>query len=463
MIETAVDILYNFYNSEQNKDLRLMAAQIENTVIDQADEIKEIIDESGKGIINEIHSLKEDISTSIDRNVTLMKKGEINEVEDKIKTKLNAIGSTHDLYPYYCYGYEGENGKFFSKPLSKEALEKYPPRISCTGTVEMNGKNINMIDVETINYANRHQYPLKLNVVTAKKMLGDIVDPVQHEAEELKGTSIIIPPKPFPKAFPCSISFGNDVMFDYILFRVEEILDDETIIMTNREQENYPFKLKLTINAQLQNMDLSIHKNNPTNEETLHYLKFLVRGKIGETIYIKILSLGEELGRGKLDCLNHDTGFGSIENEVAFYEKIVAIEHYFNKIIVIPKEIRIYDYQAISYLYSLINGDECTSELASFSIPIALTERLREDVLKNQNTPFSFGFVGSVNICIFDVNYEVSIIRICEPVVYHNLEKLKRKVDALEIGETIKVEYFPAPGKKIKCRDRIKLNDIDMK
>lgn len=28
MIETAVDILYNFYNSAQNKDLRLMAAQI---------------------------------------------------------------------------------------------------------------------------------------------------------------------------------------------------------------------------------------------------------------------------------------------------------------------------------------------------------------------------------------------------------------------------------------------------
>lgn len=109
MIETAVDILYNFYNSAQNKDLRLMATQIENTVIDQADEIKEIIDEGGKCIINEIHSLKEDISTSIDSDVTLMKKGEISEVEDKVKTKLNAIGSTHDLYPYYCYGYEVEN------------------------------------------------------------------------------------------------------------------------------------------------------------------------------------------------------------------------------------------------------------------------------------------------------------------------------------------------------------------
>lgn len=275
MVETAVDILYNFYNSEQNKDLRLMVAQIENIVTDQADEIKEIIDEGGKGIKNEIHSLKEDISTSFDRNVTLMKKGEISEVEDKVKTMLNILGCTHNLYPDYKLGYDSEKSIFYSKPLSKEALEKYPPKISCTGTVEMNGKNINMIDVETINYANRHQYPLKLNVVTAKKMLGDIADPVQHEAEELKGTSIIIPPKPFPKAFPCSISFGNDVMFDYILFRVEEILDDETIIMTNREQENYPFKLKLTINVQLQSMDLSIYKNNPTNEETLHYLKII--------------------------------------------------------------------------------------------------------------------------------------------------------------------------------------------
>lgn len=139
MIETAVDILYNFYNSAQNKDLRLMAAQIENTVIDQADEIKEII--------------KEGISTSIDKNVSLMKKGEISEVEDKVKTMLNTLGCTHNLYPDYQLVYDSEKNIFYSKPLSKEALEKYPPRISCTGTVEMNGKNIDTIDVETINYA----------------------------------------------------------------------------------------------------------------------------------------------------------------------------------------------------------------------------------------------------------------------------------------------------------------------
>ena len=452
MVETAVDILYDFFNSQQNRDLKLMATQIENTVVDQADEIKEIIEEGNKAIVNEIHSLKEDISTPIDKNVLLMKNGGISEVEDRVKTMLNAIGSTHDLYPYYCYGYEVENGKLFSKPLTKEALEKFPPRFICTGTIHINGEKVDDIDDKTIDYANRHQLPIQLNIATAKKMLGDNDDPVQYEAEELEGTVINIPPKPFPKASPFSICINDDV-----------ILDDETIVITNKDQKNCSFEMKMLINVKQRTLELSIHKIKPTNKETLKYLKFLMRAKSGEIVSIKSLSLGAELGRGKLGNIKYGGSFSSIEDETAFYEKIVAIEHYFNKIIVIPKEIRFCDYQAISYLYSLINGDECTSELASFSIPIALTERLREDVLKNQNTPFSFGYVGSVDICIFDVNYEVSIIRICEPVVYHNLEKLKRKVDVLEVGETIKVEYFPAPGKKIECRDRIKLNDIDMK
>lgn len=448
MIETAVDILYNFYNSAQNKDLRLMAAQIENTVIDQADEIKEII--------------KEGISTSIDKNVSLMKKGEISEVEDKVKTMLNTLGCTHNLYPDYQLVYDSEKNIFYSKPLSKEALEKYPPRISCTGTVEMNGKNIDTIDVETINYANRHQYPLKLNVVTAKKMLGDIVDPVQHEAEELMGTSIIIPPKPFPKAFPCSISINDAVMFDYILFRIEEILDDETIIMTNREQENCPFKMNLSINVKLQCMDLSIQKNNNiTNEETLHYLKFLLRGKTGGIISIKILSLRKELGSGKLDCLNYDTGFGSVENEVAFYEKIVAIEHHFYRTISVPKEIEYCDFKMISYLYALINGDECKDECASFSIQLPVTEQLRQIILESNNKKSSLSYVGTIYVPIFNEMYEIAIIKTFESVVYDNLEKLKKLVELLDIGDEIKLKFLPYDGDKIVWSDCIKPDDMD--
>lgn len=448
MIETAVDILYNFYNSAQNKDLRLMAAQIENTVIDQADEIKEII--------------KEGISTSIDKNVSLMKKGEISEVEDKVKSMLNTLGCTHNLYPDYQLVYDSEKNIFYSKPLSKEALEKYPPRISCTGTVEMNGKNIDTIDVETINYANRHQYPLKLNVVTAKKMLGDIVDPVQHEAEELMGTSIIIPPKPFPKAFPCSISINDAVMFDYILFRIEEILDDETIIMTNREQENCPFKMKLSINVKLQCMDLSIQKNNNiTNEETLHYLKFLLRGKTGGIISIKILSLRKELGSGKLDCLNYDTGFGSVENEVAFYEKIVAIEHHFYRTISVPKEIEYCDVKMISYLYALINGDECKDECASFSIKLPVTEQLRQIILESNNKKSSLSYVGTIYVPIFNEMYEIAIIKTFESVVYDNLEKLKKLVELLDIGDEIKLKFLPYDGDKIVWSDCIKPDDMD--
>lgn len=108
----------------------------------------------------------------------LLKQGDIKCVEGTVLNFFTAIGSTHILFPNYRYEYKSEIGQLYSKPLTKEALEKYPPRISCTGTIQMNGEYLKKFDINTIEYANRHQLPITLNVVTAKKLLGSIEDPV---------------------------------------------------------------------------------------------------------------------------------------------------------------------------------------------------------------------------------------------------------------------------------------------
>lgn len=233
MTETAIDILHEFYKSRINRELKFIAAQIEDAVgeiaTEQTKEIVQTVQASEERVIKELKNAAKNIGNmSIEKNMQLMRQGDIGQVEDTVSNFFAAIGSTHILFPNYRYEYKGEKGQLYSKPLTKEALEKYPPRISCTGTIQMNGKYLQKFDVNTIDYANRHQLPITLNVITAKKLLGNIDDPIQHEAEKLIGESFIIQPKPFPPAFPCSISLDGNVMFDYILFRTEEILDEGT-------------------------------------------------------------------------------------------------------------------------------------------------------------------------------------------------------------------------------------------
>ena len=465
MTETAIDILHEFYKSRINRELKFIAAQIEDAVgeiaTEQTKEIVQTVQASEERVIKELKNAAKNIGNmSIEKNMQLMRQGDIGQVEDTVSNFFAAIGSTHILFPNYRYEYKGEKGQLYSKPLTKEALEKYPPRISCTGTIQMTGKYLQKFDVNTIDYANRHQLPITLNVITAKKLLGNIDDPIQHEAEKLIGESFIIQPKPFPPAFPCSISLDGNVMFDYILFRTEEILDDGTIIISNREQENCPFRIGMSVNMKLGKTTYSVDTVEPTNEELLQYLRFLTRADRGETISIKVLLLGEELATGKLGNVKYRSGFDKIETEMDFLEKIVAIEHYYNDTISIPEEIMLDDFQAISYLYSLINGEECTGSWSKLDFSMALTEELKQRISESDDTKFALSYVGSINVSFYGKSYELSVIRTFDSVVYQDIERLKKKAEILDVGDTIKLVFLPGSKENGTWRDRINTDEI---
>lgn len=466
MTETAIDILREFYRSKTNRELKFIAAQIEDTVTDvtaeQTREITQVIHSSEERAVGILSDKIENIeSLSVERNMRLMKDGENGQVENIISNWFDAIGSTHILFPDYRYEYKAEKRQFYSKPLTKDALEKYPPRIICTGTIQMNGEYLDRFDVNTIDYANRHQLPITLNVITAKKLLGGIDDPVQHEAENIIGESFIIPPKPFPPAFPCSISLDENVIFDYILFRTEEILDDGTIVISNREQENCPFRIRVSANLKTGKTLYSADIVDPTNEELLQYLRFLTRAASGKTISIRVLSLGEELATGKPGNVEYNGGFDKIESEIEFLEKIVTIEHYYNDIITIPEEIMIDDFKAISYLASLIDGKECTGSWSKLEFTMTLTEDLRQRLIETDNAKFALSYVGSITVSFYGKSYELFAIRTFDSVVYQDIEHLKKKAEILDVGDTIKLVFLPGDGDNGIWRDRLNNEKIE--
>ena len=420
--EKAIDILHEFYKGKVNRELKFIAAQIEETVAEvTAEQTKDIIQAVKSNEEHVIGTLSDKLdnmgSMSFEKNMQRMRNEDIGQVEDTVSNFFNALGSTHILFPNYTYEYESKNRQFYSKPLSREALEKYPPRIVCTGTIQMDGKYLNKFDDNTIDYANRHQLPITLNVVTAKKLLGEIDDPIQHEAENLIGESLTIPPKPFPPASPCSISLNGDVIFDYILLSTEEILDDGTVVMSNQKQKNCPFKIKMYANMKLGEMKYSFNTVEPTNEELLQFLR--------------------------------------IESEVDFLEKIVTIERYYKDIISIPKEITVDDFQTISYLSSLIDGKEVTGSWSKLEFSMTLTEELKQRIAEMDDTKFALSYVSSITVFLYGKSYDLPAIRRFDSVVYQDIEHLKKKAEVLDIGDIIKMVFLPGDGVAGTWRDSI--------
>ena len=59
------------------------------------------------------------------------------------------------------------------------------------------------------------------------------------------------------------------------------------------------------------------------------------------------METGEKLAEGYLSTIDYKCGFESIDEELEFLENIVAIENYYSKTIIIPKNILEEDCKAV--------------------------------------------------------------------------------------------------------------------
>ena len=203
------------------------------------------------------------------------------------------------------------------------------------------------------------------------------------------------------------------------------------------------------MNLQTKNTTYSINIQNPNNKERLQYARFFEKAFKGSDITIKVLSMNELLAYGKLGKINYHSDFDSIEEEIEFWGNIVAIEKYLGREIEIPEKIYERDIDAINYWMTLLRGEYWNGTWENMQFSMNLTNEFREKILETEEDVFNFSYIGSVNIPLFNEVYEVSVARTFKCIKYSNLEKLKRKVEVLDIGDTIKVEFESANGEGV--------------
>jgi hypothetical protein len=146
---------------------------------------------------------------------------------------------------------------------------------------------------------------------------------------------------------------------------------------------------------------------------------------------------------GNLNHFKYNSGFETVDEEITFLERVVSIEDYFEKSITLPDEICSDDYEIICYMANLISGEGYHKNWSEASFSFTLSENLKKEIMEIKESQYSISYVGSVNISLYGEQYQFSIRRTYEKVQVKNLKRLKKKVEVLDIGDSIKIEYLP--------------------
>ena len=433
---TAVDILRGFFRSKIDYSTLFAAAEIEDTVIDEMSEQHKKQDHK---IDDLAKSVQDNSLLSIDKNVSLANSGEIDAVEKNAAAFFAGLGTAHVLTPYYGFTMDGVS-YLKSIPLRPDAVELYPPHFEVSATAfKMGGILLPNVDASTFTRAYRTQSPIEFDVTTAQKYLGNVLDPIQHEAENLTGTHVVLKPPAFPPAFPCSVLIDGATAVEYLLLRTKRIDEDGTVIITNDEQNNFSFMVTLAANATTKNLSLTVTPNVPSNADSLNYRRFLKKAISAKHVELKSLDQNAVFISSKANLVPH--GCEKLDVEIEFLEKIVAIETHYHITLTIPDEIDISDHQIIDRLYSMIRDGKYSGICSGFTMSFNLTEELRQSIRTIGEVACSFSCSLGMHVELFDQKLDFNIIRKIDSMRLDNFEKITKKIDALDNGDPIKVSF----------------------
>lgn len=432
LISNSIDILRRFYRVKVNRELKFMAAEIEDTIIDEMTTQHQSLEKT----------IEKTTLLSIDQSISHIQTGDFDFVEKNITTYFNALGTTHTLYPDFSFGYN-EQRRLVSIPLSDDALKRYPPHLSISAkSIKLGDESLTEINDQVLLQSYRHQIPILLDDVTAEQYLGDIRDPIQAVALEVTGAHVKLSPPEFPKAFSCNVIIDDNVVIDYLLLRIKEILDDDTYIITNDEQSNFSFKVKISVNRTSHQFSVSVAPNNPTNYAALQYLMFLKKASEAHKIVLKALAENRELlSVEKINPIDFD----NLNFEIELLKKIVAIEKFWDTNLCIPHEIQPMEYDLINHLYSMINNGIYQGTREYFIFTFALSKPLRESINNSKSEKiYSPTYTDDISVSLFNQTIKFPLLRRIDGAKIDHLEELKEKIASLDDGAEIKIKYIPA-------------------
>lgn len=462
IIAVSLEIVRQFFKEKIPISEYLLAADITDAVKENTDET---ISEAKTEIVQAVVDAQEIISSKLsvlqqsvenevlyaaENNMSQMiANGQYGQAEKSMRKILTGMSMEHNLYPDYGFTYE--EGKLKSVPLTDSAHLKYPEKVTCRGTIRVGDHYFKDEDANPLDYAYRHQSPMVMKVSDAVKFLGNHRDPIQTEAKEWIDKEIEIAPPEFPEALPCAIKVEDKTYFEYILLRGQEILDDGTCIMGNREQPETNIYFEIRLNPQVpESTEFDVNINNATNRELLNYVTFMEELRQKKELHIYVLSLQKDLMSGAIENIDHRTNFSDAREEIDFLKRVCAIEDYFHVQIDVEGEIDDEEYRWLLRISEMVMNDkvEATWKEAAFTGTI-------NDELKKQinNTDITKSVVLSCimecSVNLFGTILEFQYSRTYKSAVMKDADKLRKILNFIDDGDPVKIKFVPGDNDEV--------------
>ena len=441
-ISICLDIVHGFYVEHH---LSVKEYLLADMIVDA---VTEEVQEAQVTTVAAVEDARDQILAKIDRNgslfsidkaVALAEAGSLDSIGSGIKKMLDHISLEHPYYPHF--GYDYRNGMILSKPLTAEAKKLYPTKYVLTGAVRFGDQYYNDPNGDPLDYAYRHQLPITMEVSKATKLLGEKPDPRQDEVAALEGNTVVATPPEFPPAFPCAIKVRDKTFFGYVLLRTQEILDDGTYVIGNREQGG-SFYFEVRINPRIPNKpDFKINMSNATNKELLNYVRFMSTLSREKDLHIYALALSEDIIAGYINDMNYKTGFRSVEEEIDFLERVCTIEDYFGVTLSPRGEISNKEYEAVLHISDLIRNNEVKGTWSEATFTGIMSQHFREELINMDKELYMFSYVGFSHVELFGAELEFRFMRTFNCAHMVDLEKVKRKAEVLDDGDDIKITF----------------------
>ena len=414
--------------------------------IQNADLKAELSDRTNE-ILLEVKKQQNPLQNTLD----LISEGKITEAEASLTNQLAPLQRNHELFPFYLIENKSDaqgNIHFFSKPTSKEAIIKYPPTIQLQIQPDLSSINRAELKTSLADYAYKNQVPIHGKVVGAVKFLGDKKDPFQYEAQKLLNADWTATPPKLSPQIPCQVFIEDKIEIEYTLFRLDKIIADEQYIISNKEDTDCPYIIKMKYNITTTSLTINFETRNYSNLNYLHYLILMQKLSNGASIIIHPLQKHEDIIIPAFDEYKFPPVFGSFDNAINFFQMVIEIETYLNHSIILPSQLSIDDYNNVNTISNLLKGIPVDFTWSGeFTLPISSIDNLKEFISKYKGEPFPIRVIGFQDFNLFGEIFTLNVLIEYSNAVFKHYEKLKKIVSILDNGDPLSVVITAAESK----------------
>ncbi len=434
IVATCIDIIKYVYSKNISLQDYIIASDIVNSVTEHVDTKFDEFSDKLTCLENKITIISQEYLP------TLVAENKIEQANSILNNCFLDMSKNHVLYPDYGYSYI--NGGLISVPLTKDAEQKYPSSMNIRADIKIGENLYHNKDVDPFEYAYRHQKNMFVKVTDATKMLGNVKDPVQKEAEELRGQSLMVKPKEFPKAAPCSVVVDDVTYFEYILFRTKEILDDGTYVVSNKEQKNTHiyFELRFKIKGD-QRLDFTSNIIKPTCKERLNYTKFIKAVQMKKGFGVYLLEQHQYAIKAQPEN-DSDIDTSAIDAEIDFFERLCLIEDYFDVCFKLPKKFRKEDSKLIYGISNLIQNNKKALSWQSRKLTINVGVESKDTMNKFTN-PISLIEEGNCCLELFGQELKYHYRRVFKSAMLTDFERKCQMMNLLADDERLDLVFKP--------------------